>query len=133
MLPVLRPFLERIVRKGRLEVETASGSRFIVGDGSGERVAVHLADRGAARKLILRPELALGELYVDGRIVITQGSVCNLLMLLGRNLGSQSPPGIARAYDWLRVALRLLHQRNTARRATRNSAKTFWKTRYPLC
>ena len=122
MLPVLRPFLERIVRKGRLEVETASGSRFIVGDGSGERVAVHLADRGAARKLILRPELALGELYVDGRIVVTQGSVCNLLMLLGGNLGSQSSPGIARAYDWLGAALRPLHQRNTAWRARRNAA-----------
>ena len=122
MLPVLRPFLERIVRKGRLEVETASGSRFIVGDGSGERVAVHLADRGAARKLILRPELALGELYVDGRIVVTQGSVCNLLMLLGGNLGSQSSPGIARAYGWLRVVLRLLNRRNTARRARRNAA-----------
>src|SRR3990170_3867657 len=122
MLPVLRPFLERIVRKGRLEVETASGSRFIVGDGSGERVAVHLADRGAARKLILRPELALGELYVDGRIVVTQGSAHDLLMLLARNLGSQSLPGVARAYDWLRVALRLLHQRNTARRARRNAA-----------
>src|SRR3990170_3032469 len=122
MLPVLRPFLDRVVRKGTLEVETASGSRFIVGDGSGERVAVRLADSGAVWQLILRPELALGELYMDGRIVVTQGAVYDLLMLLGRNLGSQSPPGIARAYDWLRVALRPLHQCNTARRARRNAA-----------
>jgi cyclopropane-fatty-acyl-phospholipid synthase len=122
MLPVLRAFLDRIVRKGTLEVETASGSRFIVGDGSGERVAVHLADSGAVRQLILRPELALGELYMEGRIVVTRGSVYDLLMLLGRNLGSQSPPWIVRAYDRLRVALRPLHQRNTARRARRNAA-----------
>jgi cyclopropane-fatty-acyl-phospholipid synthase len=122
MLPVLRPFLERIVRKGRLDVETASGSRFIVGDGSGERIAVRLTDSGAARQLILRPELALGELYVDGRIVVTQGSVCDLLMLLGSNRGSQSPRGIARAYNRLRVTLRPLHQRNTAGRARRNAA-----------
>ena len=122
MLPVLRAFLGRVVRKGTLEVESASGSRFIVGDGSGERVAVRLADSGVVRQLILRPELALGELYMEGRIVITQGSVCNLLMLLGCNLGSQSPPGTASAYGWLGVALRPLHQRNTARRATRNAA-----------
>ena len=122
MLPVLRAILGRVVRKGTLEVETASGSRFIVGNGSGERVVVRLADSGAVWQLILRPELALGELYVDGRIVVTPGTVGDLLMLLGRNLASQSPPGIARAYQRLRLALRPLHRRNTARRARRNAA-----------
>ena len=122
MLAVLGALLERIVRKGTLEVETASGSRFTVGDGSGERVAVRLADSRAARQLILRPELALGELYMDGRIILTQGSVYDLLMLLGCNLGFQSPPDIARGYDRLRSALRPLHRRNTARRARRNAA-----------
>ena len=122
MLPVLRAFLDRVMRRGALEVEAPSGSRFIVGDGSGERVAVRLADSGAVWQLILRPELALGELYMDGRIVVTQGSLCNLLMLLGGNLGSQSPLGIAWANDWLGVVLRPLHQRNTTRRATRNAA-----------
>jgi len=122
MLPVLHAFLDRAVRKGTLEVETASGSRFAAGDGTGERVAVRLVDSEAARQLILKPELALGELYMNGRIIVTQGSVYDLLMLLGRNLGLQSPRGIAWAYDWLRVALRPLHQRNTARRARHNAA-----------
>jgi cyclopropane-fatty-acyl-phospholipid synthase len=122
MLAVLGALLERVVRKGTLEVETASGSRFTVGDGSGERVAVRFADSRAARQLILRPELALGELYMDGRIILTQGSVYDLLMLLGCNLGFQSPPVIARGYDRLRSALRPLHRRNTARRARRNAA-----------
>ena len=122
IIPALRPFLERLVRKGTLEVETASGSRLTVGDGSGERVAVRLVDLEAARQLILRPELALGELYMDGRIIVTEGSVYDLLVLLGCNLGSQSPPGIARAYDRIRVAVRPLHQRNTARRARLNAA-----------
>jgi len=125
MVPVLRAFLEKIVRKGTLEVETASGSRFTVGDGSGERVAVRLADLGAVWQLILRPELALGELYMDGRIVVTQGSVYDLLTLLGSNLGSQSPPGIARAYDRLCVALLPLLRRNTARRARINVARHY--------
>ena len=122
MLQVLRALIRRVVRNGTLEVETASGSRFTIGDGLGERVAVRLADSGASWQLILRPELALGELYMDDRIIVTQGSVLDLLILLGRNLGSQSPPGIARAYHRLRVAFRPLHQRNTARRATRNTA-----------
>jgi cyclopropane-fatty-acyl-phospholipid synthase len=122
MLSTLRVFLERLVRKGTLEVETASGSRLTLGDGSGEHVAVRLVDLGAVRQLVLRPALALGELYMDGRIIVTQGSVYDLLRLLGCNLGSQSPPGIARAYDRLRVAFRPLHQRNTARRARLNAS-----------
>jgi cyclopropane-fatty-acyl-phospholipid synthase len=122
MPPLLRAILGKVVRKGTLEVETASGSRFTVGDGSGAHVLVRLADSGVARQLILRPELALGELYMDGRIVVTQGSVYDLLMLLGSNLASQSRPWILRVYARLRVALRPLNQRNTPRRARRNAA-----------
>lgn len=122
MLPLLRTFLDRVVRKGTLKVETKSGAHFTVGDGSGERIAVWLADLAAARQLLLRPEFALGELYMTGRLVVTQGSIYDLIALLGCNLGSGSTPGIARAYSRARMALRPLHQRNTARRAKRNVA-----------
>jgi hypothetical protein len=68
MPPLLYAFLDGIVQKGTLEVETSPGKRFFVGDGSGEQIAVRLADPAAARQLLLRPELALGELYMDGRL-----------------------------------------------------------------
>lgn len=122
MLPVLHTFLDRLVRKGTLEVETNSGSRFTVGDGSGERIAVRLADSAAVRQLVFRPELALGELYMDGRLVVTQGSVYDLIVLLAGNLWARSTSGIALAYNKVRMALRPLHQRNTAQRAKRNVA-----------
>lgn len=122
MLPVLHAFLDRVVRTGTLEVETNSGSRFTVGDGSGERIAVWLADSAAALQLVFRPELALGELYMEGRLAVTQGSIYDLIVLLGCNIWSGSKPGIARAYSKVRMALRPLHQRNTARRAKRNVA-----------
>ena len=122
MLPFLHAFLDRVVRKGSLEVDTKSGTRFTVGDGSGEQIGVCLADSAATRQLLFRPELALGELYLDGRLVVTQGSIYDLIALLGRNLGSGWVPGIARTYSKLRMALRPLHQRNAARRAKRNVA-----------
>lgn len=122
MLPVLHAFLDKVVRKGTLEVETNLGSRFTVGDGSGERIAVWLADSAAARQLLLRPELALGELYMEGRLVVTQGSIYDLIILLACNLWPGPAPGLARAYKKVRMALRPLHQRNTARRAKRNVA-----------
>ena len=122
MLPLLHTFLDRAVRKGTLEVSTSSGKRFAVGDGSGERIAVWVADSAAARQLVLRPKLALGELYMDGRLVVAHGSIYDLIALLGCNLGSGSTPGIARAFSKVRTMLRPGHQRNTARRAKRNVA-----------
>ena len=122
MLPLLHIFLGRAVRKGTLEVSASSGKRFAVGDGSGERIAVWLADSAAARQLLLRPELALGELYMEGRLVVTHGSIYDLIALLARNIWSGSAPGLARAYSKVRMALRPLHQCNTARRAKRNVA-----------
>lgn len=119
---LLHAFLDRVVHKGTLEVETNSGSRFTVGDGSGEPIAVQLADAAAAWQLVLRPQLALGELYMEGRLVVTQGSIYDLIALLGCNLASGSTPGVARAYHKARRALRPPHQRNTARRAKRNVA-----------
>lgn len=120
MLSVLHAVLDRLVRKGTLEVETNSGSRFTVGDGSGERIAVKLADSAAVRQLVFRPGLALGELYMDGRLVVTQGSIYDLIVLLASNLWSRSKSGTTRAYKGFRMALRPLHQRNTARSAKRN-------------
>ena len=122
MLPVLHAFLDKVVRKGTLEVSTSLGKRFAVGDGSGERIAVWLADSAAARQLLLRPELALGELYMEGRLVVTHGSIYDLIALLACNIWSGLAPGLARACSKLRMALRPLHQRNTARRAKRNVA-----------
>jgi cyclopropane-fatty-acyl-phospholipid synthase len=71
---------------------------------------------------MLNPALALGELFMDGRLILTRGSAYDLLKLVARNLETMTPPGIAKLREQLRIALRPRHQRNTARRAKRNVA-----------
>jgi cyclopropane-fatty-acyl-phospholipid synthase len=122
MRVLLRAFLDRIVTRGRLNVATATGPAFTVGDGTGEHIAVAFSDRAAERRLLLDPALALGELYMEGRLVITRGSIYQLLTLIASNLSWEVPPGLARARERVRRTLRLLHQRNTKRRAERNVA-----------
>lgn len=119
---MLKGLLDRIIRQGALEVECASGARFTVGNGDGPALAVRFRDRGAERQLLANPALAFGELFMDGRLVVSRGSIRDVVELIARNLGWLDPPGIARAFGRARKTLRPLQQWNTHRRAWRNIA-----------
>ncbi len=119
---LVRTFLKQVVQRGTLEVETATGARFIVGDGTGSPLAIRFADSGAARQLVLNPALAFGELFMQGRLVVTRGSIYDLLSLASWNLKLEEPHWVAKARTKLRTAFRGLQQRNSARRAKRNVA-----------
>lgn len=119
---LLRAFLAQVVKTGRLEIETHGGRRFTVGDGTGETVGIRLADNRAIRQLVLNPSLAIGELFMDGRLDVTRGTIFDVLALATSNLGLQEPHGLAKATTKLRIALRRLRRRNGAVRARRNVA-----------
>ena len=53
---------------------------------SGPRLGVKLLDRAAEWRLMLNPALSLGELYMDGRLVVIRGGLYDLLELGARNL-----------------------------------------------
>ena len=117
-----RAFLRRLIRKGRLEVETADGVVDTFGDGAGPPLAVKLLDRSAERQLMLNPTLSLGELYMDGRLIVTKGGLYDLLELGARNLAELDSLRWIQALNKGRLALRGLHQRNNRRNARRNVA-----------
>jgi cyclopropane-fatty-acyl-phospholipid synthase len=118
---LLRHVLTTAIRRGSVNVVTADGSHFHCGDGSGVPIKVRFATERAARRLLLDPELAFGELYMDGELVIEQGSIADLIALLFDQAGAISPywaklPAVARR------AARRLRQFNPRRRARRNVA-----------
>ncbi len=119
---LLRTFLKQVVQQGTLAVETATGARFVVGDGMGSPLAIRFADSGAARRLVLNPALAFGDLFMEGRLVVTQGSIYDVLSLATSNLKLREPHPVAKIRTRLRTALRHLHQRNSEQRAERNVA-----------
>ncbi len=108
-------FLATVIHSGSMEVETASGHRFVVGDGAGKRVAIRFADRAAQISLMLDPELHFGELFMDGRIEVTQGSVYDVLMLAADNL--MQPKGWVRLLQEARLLVRRFSQVNDKVRA----------------
>jgi cyclopropane-fatty-acyl-phospholipid synthase len=74
---------------------------------------------------MLNPALALGELYMDGRLVVTKGGLYDLLALGARNLAALDGQPWARALAKARIAIRGLHQRNNRLRAKRNVASHY--------
>src|ERR1700691_1388103 len=125
MNAAFRAFLQRLVRRGRLEVATADGSAETFGDGVGPPLGVKLLDGAAERRLMLNPELALGELYMDGRLVVSQGGMHDPLERGARNLAGVADGPWAKALAKARLAFRVLHQRNNRRRAKRNNASHY--------
>ena len=54
---VFRSIVSAMIKRGCLEVETASGARFTAGDGSMQQVSVRFADKDAQLALMLNPAL----------------------------------------------------------------------------
>jgi cyclopropane-fatty-acyl-phospholipid synthase len=112
--------LGSFIRHGTLRITTASGRILTLGDGTGETVAVRIADRATQWALLLDPELKLGEAYMDGTLVVEQGTIADLLALLLRQ--DRKPPAWARPQWLLRYLWRRLQQFNPRGRAQRNVA-----------
>ncbi|MBP0575611.1 hypothetical protein J8J27_33320, partial [Mycobacterium tuberculosis] len=76
-----------LVRHGTLRVNLPGGPEFTVGDGTPPRVAVRLTDRRAVAALLADPELKFGELFMDGRLSVEEGTLLDLLQLIVRDTG----------------------------------------------
>jgi cyclopropane-fatty-acyl-phospholipid synthase len=118
---LLRVCLGRFIRRGNLQVTTAGGATIALGDGTGKPLAVRFLTRAAQHGVLLDPELKFGEGYVDGSIVVEQGSIAEVLALLfSQNMAGL--PTWARPQKLLRYLNRRLHQFNPPTRARRNVA-----------
>jgi cyclopropane-fatty-acyl-phospholipid synthase len=117
---LIRLALKKFIRAGNLLIKTAGGTAYTLGDGAGHPVALRFATRAAERGVILDPELKLGESYMDGTLILEQGSIADVLAVL---LGpAAEPPLWARPLRLLRYLHRRLQQCNWRRRARRNVA-----------
>lgn len=119
---LLRTALTRFIRSGNLRVTTARGNSFRLGDGSAPGVAVRFTSRRALYRVLLDPELRLGEAYMDGGLVIEQGTLANLLTLLLTQDRTGKPPYFARPQWLMRYLKRRVSQLNWRRRSRRNVA-----------
>jgi cyclopropane-fatty-acyl-phospholipid synthase len=117
---LLRYFLQQFIRRGAMNFTTASGAKFSCGDGSGAPVSARFLTTDAERRVLLNPELALGEVYMEGTFVIENGSIADALAILMDQ--PDIVPRWAMLQWWLRYPVRHLKQFNPRRRAKDNVA-----------
>jgi len=113
--------LRQFFRAGSLTVTTAAGSSFTFGDGSGPPLAVRFTSSRAQRATLLDPELKLGEAYMDGTLVVEQGSIADVIATLVRQDPLYSP-NWALLPRLLRQLFRRLQQYNPRTRSRQNVA-----------
>jgi cyclopropane-fatty-acyl-phospholipid synthase len=117
---LLRRFLSQFIRRGSITFTTASGARFTCGDGTGIPVAARFLNPQAQIRILLNPELALGETFMDGSLIVEQGSIADMLAVL-----MDQPdvlPGWAKPRWWMRYLARHARQFNPPKRAQANVA-----------
>ncbi len=116
-----------LIRRGRLHVVWPDGSSSIYGEAPGARPEARFAFRSerAVKRLLLNPELAAGELYMEGELAPVGGSdlfaVLDLLTLNTISLPRTSF-FVINARRLLAHARRRVDQFNPARKARRNAA-----------
>jgi cyclopropane-fatty-acyl-phospholipid synthase len=117
---LLRYFLQQFIRRGAMNFTTASGAKFRCGDGTGQPVSVRFLTTDAERRVLLNPELALGEVFMEGTFVVESGTIADALAIL-----MDQPdilPRWAKLQWWLRYLVRHVRQFNPRGRSKDNVA-----------
>jgi cyclopropane-fatty-acyl-phospholipid synthase len=117
---LLRYFLQQFIRRGAMNFTTASGAKFGCGDGTGQPVSVRFLTTDAERRVLLNPELALGEVFMEGTFVVESGTIAEALAIL-----MDQPdilPRWAKLQWWLRYLVRHVRQFNPRGRSKDNVA-----------
>jgi cyclopropane-fatty-acyl-phospholipid synthase len=120
---LIQNFLSGFVKEGALEVALPGGKVMRFGEQNlADPPRIAMRDSKAQWELLRNPELAFGELYMNGRVDIVRGTLDDVLELVSRNARRQDAPAWLRLLFKTRIALRALQQRNDPRRARRNVA-----------
>ncbi|HRY26862.1 MAG TPA: cyclopropane-fatty-acyl-phospholipid synthase family protein [Geminicoccaceae bacterium] len=114
--------LRRLVNYGHLVVIDASGTVHEFKGEGGPRAVIRLTDRRIEAALLWHPELALGEGYMDGRIVVEEGSIYDVIEIGSVNQARLGTGMVGRVATSIGYALRRFHQYNPAPRSRRNVA-----------
>ena len=75
-------FIDQLLPVGSITVIEPNGQKGTYGPGDGQHVTVRLHDRRVGLEIFRNPRLKFGELYMNGRVTIEDGTILDLLELI---------------------------------------------------
>src|SRR5579884_233256 len=116
---MLGQFLSNFVREGRLTVIWPDGRTNVYGNG-GKEAAIKFHGALTPWQIWLRPELVLGEAYMDGRLTVERGTMADVLEILLSNYNQYRHGKLYHLRRAVRILLRRFSQLNRISRARKN-------------
>ena len=119
---LLARILNDTFRWGDLEIIDARGRRHRFTGEPGLKSTIRLHDTRLHRRLVLIPDLAFGEAYMDGTLTVEEGDLADFLGIAVANMYALDRHWSQRPAAFLGRTFRALAQANTLRRSRRNVA-----------
>jgi len=119
---LFRRLCEHVCRTGNLHVTDPQGAVHAFGDGSGERVHLHIKSAAAERAIIRSPDLGLPEMFMAEEVDFLEGDVLGFMRIAYTNLSPAGgrPPWVNGLANVARYATRRFQQINTTARSRSN-------------
>ena len=119
----LLEFLKRLVKDDGFELVDANSKSHIVGKPKKENpIRLKILDKALHWKLLINPDLYFGEGYMDGSIVIENGTLTDFLDIALKNVGRQPTNVITDALGRFRRVYRYITNFNLVGKSKENVA-----------
>src|SRR5688572_5705466 len=122
-MSIISRLIGPLLTRGRITLVQPDGSRETYGPGGDKELTIRFADRRVAFDLVRNPRLNFGQTYMDGRLVIEDGTILDLMeMITGANRWEDGGEGRALMRKGKIKGLKRLLRRNDATKSKRNVA-----------
>jgi cyclopropane-fatty-acyl-phospholipid synthase len=121
-MALIGPLIEKLLPTGSITVKAPGREPTTYGKGGGKHLTVRFTDRKVAFEILRNPRLGFGEAYMNGRLIIEDGTILDLLeLVVGANRWEDGGAG-RKALKKGKFKLKNLFRRNDAHRSRRNVA-----------
>jgi cyclopropane-fatty-acyl-phospholipid synthase len=121
-MALIDTFVEKLLTKGTITLKTPGRAPATYGKDGGKHLTIRFTDNKVGLEILKSPRLGFGEVYMDGRLIIEDGTILDLLeMVIGANRWEDGGAG-RKALRKGKFKLKNLFRRNDAHRSRQNVA-----------
>ena len=122
-MSLIGKLVDKLLKQGSITLITADGKGQTYGPGDGKHLTVRFTDNRVAFDILKNPRLGVGEAYMDGRLIVEDGTILELLELVTGSNRWEDAGQKRKLFAKKRFgAVKAFFRRNDPRRARRNVA-----------